>query len=164
METQTHSALILSGRCSEDSETSQACWGLQKPHVVLKGSEERAGSHSNRIRPPCAPYITYGTAKPLISGKVRLGKVGTSPASVGLGLWAVLPPLPHSLSFIWRKLWACWVQDLMVPPTDMGARCGAKTSTFLVWGEFPAISDPRGLPDIPQSAVCHPCLQLTWEN
>lgn len=107
--------------------------------------------------PHRVPHITQGAAKPLISGAGGLGKAGIGPASTGLGPRAVPPPHPHARQLFLEE--ATGLLDLSPdgPLMLMGARCGAETSTFPIWGcRRGGVSKyfrPRSLPTIPTALL-----------
>ena len=80
------------------------------------------------------PHITQGAAKPLISGVRGLGKAGIGPASTGLRPRAVPPPHPHPRQLFLEEAAGLLGASPDGPLTLIGARCGAGTSTFLIWG------------------------------
>lgn len=134
METKICCALITTSRHSKE-QTSHAC------------SEQQVGVHPNGSRPAHTPHITHRGAKPLISGEARLGKVGIGPASTGLGPQAEPPPHPHSRQIFLEEAAGPLSQSPDGPLVPIRARCGAGTSTILVWGQFSDISDSGSLPD-----------------
>ena len=123
-----------------------------KEQTSPASSEQRVGVHPNSSRPAHAPHITHRGAEPLISGEATPGKVGTGPASTGLGPQAVPPPHPHPRQIFLEEAVGPPSQSPDGPLMPTRAGCGAGTSTILVWD-----SHPGSLPD--SSLLLHPsCL------